>query len=155
VKFELLADRSEAANLVAEWYFKEWGRFSPDASVELIAAKLSRSMNRDKPPLLLLALDKDVIVGAVELKFREMDIYPDKEHWLGGLFVLPEYRGRGIGKILASRVIELARAFGVAMLYLQTEQLNGGIYAELGWLPIERVRYKGANVLVMELTVGA
>jgi GNAT superfamily N-acetyltransferase len=155
VKYEFLADRPEAVNLVAGWYFEEWGRFNPEASAEKIATKISHSMNRDKLPLLLLAIDGDDIVGAVELKFREMDIYPDMEHWLGGLFVLPEYRGRGVGKMLASRVIGLAHASGVRKLYLQTEHLSGGIYAELGWSPIERVQYKGANVLVMELSVGA
>ena len=35
-------------------------------------------------------------------------------------------------------------------LHLQTEQLDGGIYARLGWAPREQIEYRGIQVLVME-----
>lgn len=155
MKFEFLADRPEAVNLVAGWYFGEWGRFSQNSSVERVAKKISQSMNKTTPPLLLLVTDRDAIVGAVELKYREMDIYPDKEHWLGGLFVKPEYRNLGLGEQLVEQVVRLAESFNIQQLYLQTERLDGGLYARLGWQALEQVCNKGIKVLVMERRIGA
>lgn len=149
MKFELLADKPEAIDLVAHWYFEEWGRLNPDASVTSIARRLSQSMNRDKPPLLLLAVEDGAVLGAAELKVQEMAIYPDKEYWLGGVFVAPHYRGRGIGAQLVERIILLAGKFGIEELWLQTERLDGGLYSVHGWQPFESICYRGANVLVM------
>lgn len=155
MKFEFLVDRPVAIDMVSCWYFEEWGRLNPKASAQGIAKKISQSMNREKPPLLLLAVENDNVVGAAELKYREMDIYPDKEHWLGGLFVIPQRRGLGIGSKLIERVILLAERFGIKELYLQTERLDGGLYSHQGWESLEAVNYKGSEVLVMQKHVGA
>lgn len=155
MKFEFLADRPEALKVVSHWYYEEWGRWNSNSSVQSISEKLLKSMNRDKVPLILLAIDGDDIVGSVELKYREMEIYPDKEHWLGGLFVEPRHRGAAVGKQLIQQIIGLASRLGVRKLYLQTERLDGGVYAQLGWKPLEQIDNKGKNVLVMERDVGA
>jgi len=155
MRFEFLVDRPAAIDSVSRWYFEEWGRLNSKASVEEIAKKISQSMNRDKPPLLLLAVEGSRVVGAAELKYREMDIYPDREHWLGGLFVVPQYRGSGIGSKLIEKIALLAEEFGIRKLYLQTERLDGGLYPDHGWEPLETVSYKGTEVLVMQKHVGA
>jgi GNAT superfamily N-acetyltransferase len=153
MKFEFLADRPEAIDLISRWYFEEWGRLNPKASVEGIASRISQSMNREKPPLLLLAVEGNEVIGAAELKFREMDIYPDREHWLGGLFVAPKWRGFGVGSKLMERIVLLAKEFGIEELYLQTERLDGGLYAAHEWKPLDRVNNKGIDVLVMRRQV--
>ena len=154
MKFEFLADRPDAINLVAQWYYDEWGHSKPGASPAGIAKKLSLGLNRDRVPLLLLATDSEKVVAAVELKYREMDIYPDKVHWLGGLYVTPGYRGRGLGVQLVAHALKLAKELGISKLHLQTEKLDGGIYTSLGWRPLERANNKGINVLVMEIDIG-
>lgn len=154
MKFEFLADRPDAINLVAQWYYDEWAYDNPQASPASIAQKLSSGLNRDRVPLLLLATDSYKVVAAVELKYREMDIYPDRVHWLGGLYVTPDYRGHGLGVQLVAHALKLAEEFGISKLYLQTEKLDGGIYTGLGWRPLERVNNKGINVLVMEIDIG-
>jgi len=154
MKFALLADYPKAAITVARWYHAQWGYLTPSESPDTIAAKLERFMNRDCVPLLLLAIDGGAPVAAAELKFREMDIYPDKEHWIGGVFVEPAHRHRGLGAHVVERVAEIARVLGVETLHLQTERLDGGLYARLGWLPIEQVNYKGLDVLVMARELG-
>tara|TARA_R110002072_G_scaffold136124_2_gene278214 strand:- start:206585 stop:207052 length:468 start_codon:yes stop_codon:yes gene_type:complete len=154
MNFVFLADRPEALELVSRWYYDEWGRLNPETTIEGLTQKLSLSMNRDKVPLILLAIDQNVVVGAVELKYREMKIYPDKEHWLGGLYVTREYRGSGIGKQLVQQAVQLAHELGISQLHLQTEQLDGGIYTSLGWRPTEQINNKGVDVLVMEKDVG-
>lgn len=92
----------------------------------------------------------DELLGVAQLKIREMDIYPDKEHWLGGVYVSSAARGRGVGSFLVTRALELAKHLQVKTLYLQTENLRGGLYAPLGFRPLEQTHYNGVDVLVME-----
>jgi GNAT superfamily N-acetyltransferase len=94
-------------------------------------------------------------LGVAQLKLREMSIYPEKEFWLGSLFVAPDFRGRGIGSALAEEIVVIAKNFGVEELYLQTEALDGGFYQGLGWKTIETVEYNSVRVAVMvrQLTI--
>ncbi len=154
MNFELLADREDAILTIARWYFGEWGHFGEGTSIEQFRDNLGKALHRDRVPLVVLAVECDAVIGVAELKFREMDIYPEKEHWLGGVFVPPQHRGRGIASRVAGRVPEIAESFGIAKLHLQTERLDGGLYARLGWRALEPVHYKGREVLVMERQLG-
>ena len=145
-----LADKTEAIPIVARWYFGEWGHKIYNNSVEKICGRLNGNLNREKAPLYVLAVEFESIVGVAQLKIREMDIYPDKEYWLGSVFVPSGSRGKGIASALSLRMAETATQFGADKIHLQTEMLNGGLYAKLGWKPFEQVHYNGLDVLVME-----
>ena len=149
MRFELLADNPGAIGTVARWYFDEWGSETPGATFEQVVADVSRYISRLGPPLIVVAKEGDILVAAAELKFREMSIYPQFEHWLGGVYVSKAYRGRGIGTAIATEVLRRARDAGVTSLYLQTVDLSGGIYRSIGFTPVEQVDYKGRRVLVM------
>jgi GNAT superfamily N-acetyltransferase len=154
MNFVFLADREESIPTIADWYFAEWGHIT-NLSVEAISAGMRNALNRDKIPLLVLAVENDEILGVAELKYREMPIYPDKQHWLGGVFVPPAHRGKGIASRLANRIAEIAGSLGVRTLHLQTGKLDGGLYARLGWTAYAQVYYRGLDVLVMEKRLGA
>ena len=149
MNFIFLADKAGAIAEIAGWYFAEWGHITR-MSRESIAAKMRDALNRDKIPLFVLAVEEDEVLAVAELKYREMAIYPDKEHWIGGVFVRPSHRGRGIASQLANRTVEIAKSLGVRTLHLQTQQLNGGLYARLGWTVCGQVKYRDLDVLVME-----
>jgi GNAT superfamily N-acetyltransferase len=148
--FALLADRPETIPIIARWYFDEWAERSPGATVASICANLEKYLNRTTVPLLVLAVDHDDILGVASLKYREMDIYPDREHWLGGVYVPTVHRGRSVGSRVVENVVERARSLNVSTLHLQTDRLDGGMYGRLGWKESERVTYRGREVLVME-----
>ncbi len=148
LRVEYLADRPESVPLIAGWYFAEWGYLNPSATLEGVRKKLLVSMNRDRIPLTALAVIQEEVVGAAQLKYREMPMFPEKEHWLGGVYVEPEYRGQGVAEQLLGRLVETARNLGVETLHIQTERLDGGLYARLGWTPVQRVK-RGPEVLVM------
>lgn len=149
MKLALLANHSEVIPPLAAWYFAEWGYEVPGNTLEKEAQNLRQYLNEDQIPLIVVAMADIRLVGAAQLKYREMDIYPDKEHWLGAVFVDPAFRGKRIARRIIEEVISLARKFGVAELHLQTEEMDGGLYAAMGWEPIERVSYHGVEVLVM------
>ena len=149
MKLGYLAENKEAIPILANWYFEEWGYIEKGNSIENITNKLNDYLNTDKMPLIILAIDGGEILGAAQLKYKEMDIYPDKEHWLGGVYVAKKHRGNGIAKSLIQRAISDAIKLGVQKLYLQTENKSGGLYKHLGWQPLEQVNYRGIDVLVM------
>lgn len=129
-------------------------------TVSHVESNLSPYLNKDRIPFLLLALDENIgrpakLCGAAELKIREMEIYPadkypEMEYWLGGVYVDRAMRDRRIATRLIEEVIARAKKLGISNLCLQTERLNGGLYTQLGWLPIEEVYYHDRHVLVMK-----
>ena len=148
--FTLLADRPEAIPQIAAWYFDQWGYLWNDTGLGDVESRLQGSLNQAELPLLILAIENEEIIGVAELTIREMDIYPEKEHWLGGVYVPEESRGKGIGSELSQQVLQTARSLGISTLFLQTEMLDGGLYASLGWATVEQVNYHGYERLVMK-----
>ncbi len=156
VEFIYLAERPETLPTVAAWYFNQWGHFHPGSTLEDSAERLKETLNTDRIPFIILALKNGEVVGAAELKYREMgDIFPEKEHWLGGVYVASEHRGHGLGSLLANEIAERAPSYGVEQLYLQTERLDGGLYLKQGWQLEQQVNNHGIQVQVMVRPVGA
>lgn len=151
IELAFLADRRDAIPCIAGWYFHQWGHLIPDETPERSVERLAEFLNKDKIPFILVATCDGEIAGAAQLKYREMaKLYPDKEHWLGGVYVAPAYRGSGLASRLAEEIAGRGPQYGVRTLHLQTEQLDGGLYARLGWKALEQVENHGRDVLVME-----
>lgn len=146
----LLAEKPQVIPLIATWYNNEWGYIGDGRSVDELELKLKEYLNHDKIPLIIVAFDKSTLVGTAQLRFHEMDIYPQRAHWLGGVYVTPSSRGMGVGKALVEAIIEKAKTLGVTSINLQTEDISGGLYRSLGWQTVEQVTYHGIDVLVME-----
>jgi GNAT superfamily N-acetyltransferase len=126
LNFEFLVDKQEAIPIVAKWYFEEWGYNVPGNFIQKSIDRITSKVNREQPPLHILAVEDEKVLGVAQLKLHEMDIYPDREFWLGGLFVTPKSREKGVGLGLAKKIATIATDFGVKELYLQTEALDGG-----------------------------
>ena len=155
MELALLADNPEAVDKVAKWYFDEWASAISGATLDRVVEKVSTFVSRESAPMLVLAKEAGEVIGAAELKTREMDIYPDYEFWLGGVYVDEKKRGRGVASSLVSEVLSRARAAGIKRLYLQTENLSGGLYTQHGFKPLGEVNDKGHRVLVMVAGTGA
>ena len=149
MKLELLADNPDSSKPIARWYFDEWA----GSGVELgdVENSVSAYCERNCAPLLVLAQEGNKLLGAAQLKIREMKRYPEFEFWLGGVYVEENSRGRGVGKALTLDIIRRAKKAGVGKLYLQTESLTGGMYVECGFRAVEQVENKGRQVLVMTI----
>ena len=154
LQIQFLADRPEAVPLVARWYFDQWGYKEPNNSFEATCERLYGKLNKDCLPVPVIACHGSTVVGAAQLKVREMEIFPDREFWLGGVYVVPEARGRGIAQALIEKLSEVAASLKIEELWLQTEALDGGLYGRLGWSIVERLMSKGENVAVMVRKTG-
>lgn len=150
LRLELLGQRPELLPQLAQWYFDEWGELTKAGSPQVMEERLQDYLNIDKIPLVVVASGEGGFMGAVQLKYREMTIYPEKEHWIGGVYVAEPWRGQGVAAAIIDRVVELALGLGVKTLHLQTIRKDGGLYRRLGWEPAAEVNYRGIDVLVMQ-----
>ncbi|WP_323153185.1 GNAT family N-acetyltransferase [Stenotrophomonas maltophilia] len=143
----LPADAPERQQL-AQWYHAEWGQ-DAGLTVEQELQRLNPPQDAEGFPHLIAAFDDGQVVGAVQLKRREMQAFPQYEHWLGSVFVADSHRGRGLAGALVEQAAAQAVRMGVSDLYLQTEALDGGLYARLGWAPLQVADSCSYRVLVM------
>jgi ribosomal protein S18 acetylase RimI-like enzyme len=92
---------------------------------EAILAYVARN-----PGLSFVARDGDVLAGAV------LAGTDGRRGYLQHLAVAPPYRGRGVGRALAERVIEALRVAGISKCHLMVRQENERaktFWAHLGW----------------------
>jgi len=149
ISIEYLADHPKFVPQIASWYFHEWGHKEPGNTEKNTRERLYTKLNKDHAPIPIVALADGKLLGTAQLKIREMDIFPDREFWLGGVYVDSTVRGYGVAKLLVYKIEEIAKQLGIRELFLQTENLTGGLYSKMGWTSVEQVKYKGLQVLVM------
>ncbi len=118
-------------------------------SVEEQMRKLSERLNTNRFPLAFVALSATAPVGTASLKIQEMTTHEHLFHWLGTVYVLPAYRGRGIGSALVQRAEAKAAELGVKTLHLHTPDRED-FYVNRGWHAIERTVYFDMPVVVMK-----
>jgi len=149
IEFDYLANHPEAIETISAWYENEWGYLRDYTGLPPYRLRLPDYLNVAKIPLMIVAIRKGNCIGTAQLKLREMDIYPQFEYWLGGVYVEKKYRGNNLASDIVNRITQTAKQFNISKLYLQTEKLDGGLYLKLGWQPLETVEYMGRKVLVM------
>lgn len=70
--------------------------------------------------------------GMYQLRLEDLFVRPDLYPWLANVYLLPEYRGRGYGRLLLTSAAEMARQLeGFESLYLYTT--HTGLYERFGW----------------------
>jgi len=57
--------------------------------------------------------------------------------YLSDVFVLPEFRGRGVGKYLVKAMLEHPDVHGLQLLLLRTRDAHG-LYAQFGFTPADK-----------------
>ena len=92
---------------------------------------------------LLMVLEQDTPIGCVAIRKIDQDVCEMKR-----LYVRPNYRGKGFGKMLAQSAIERGRKIGYKRTRLDTlPSMKAAIsmYTRIGFKPIEAYRYKPAS----------
>lgn len=116
--------------------------------------ELSSLPGRYAPPEggMWLALRADKVMGCIALRRWEDGVCEMKR-----LFVRPEYRGQGVGRLLAQKTIEEACALGYSKMRLDTvESMSEArkLYASLGFAEIEAYTHnpiEGARYMELSL----
>ncbi len=150
MQIEYLADYPDAVAIVARWYFDEWGSREEGLTFEFALERLKKNLRKDQLPISLIGRSPDSrVIGVAQLKIREMARFPDREFWLGSVYVDAAERGNGVARLIVEKVIQIAKDFKITEIWLQTDQLDGGLYKQLGWNIVEQVEHKGRNIAIM------
>ena len=149
LRFEYLVDRPDDIPQVIKWWHSVWAdRMGDDLQKSMDQIRIA--LNRDELPIHILAILHGKAVGVAALKLQELEeLFPDKRYWLGSVFVDEHHRGNKTASDMAIKIVDLAKNMGLPHLYLQTMNLNGGLYAKLGWEPELQSNYKGEETLLM------
>ena len=153
MKIVPLSARPDAIPVIAAWYYEEWGSLNPGLNASAIAQELKVYSENTHLPQVVLVVNGPEIVAAAEINLFQVKLFPDYEHWLKGVYVAPERRNKGVASKLIKATIEVARSYNVSELYLQTERLDGGIYAKHGWVAMQQFEHRGINGLLMKLSL--
>lgn len=152
VTIDYLANHAHLADELARWSWNEWRAIYEERGqmFEHALKNYRERTNTDCLPLALVALHGADLIGTVSLKFNDLDTRPDLDPWLGGVYVLPNWRGRGVASLLMQRAVDVAAKLDLTKLYLWTSSAEG-LYEKLGWQVVERSEYCGKQIVVMKV----
>ncbi|RYE54474.1 MAG: GNAT family N-acetyltransferase [Sphingobacteriales bacterium] len=150
MKITFLADMPEESLKIAQWYFDEWGYTVPGITVEMVHEKvLDKSRSRTDIPLIFIIHEDKELVGVTELKLRENKHFPEYEHWVGGVYVSPNYRGQGYASALISKAKTHTSDLGIKSLYLQCEDHNIDLYLKHDFKVLHNSEHNSVKTTIM------
>jgi GNAT superfamily N-acetyltransferase len=154
ITIDHLANHPELTDELAQLAWAEWQSLYEQRGETFSNAlrKYRERININRLPLALVALVDKELVGTVSLKHNDLDIRPEINPWLGGVFVIPEWRRRGVASLLMRRAVEEARRLNLGRLFLWTSSAES-LYLKLGWQPVERTEYCGKSIVIMQMNV--
>jgi len=145
---DYLADHREKLDTVVQWTHQEWGHVRGGETLNQRRKRFAASLNRDRIPLTVVAIDAGELLGSASLIAHDMETRMELTPWLASVFVAEQYRRRGIGAELVRRIMVEAGKLKVPLLYLYTVQ-SERFYASLGWTLMERTSYLGHDIVIM------
>jgi GNAT superfamily N-acetyltransferase len=148
MQISYLADHPEFIPVLAPYIVEHWRAVLPEETVERRIIKLQKHTNKSTLPIGWVAHADGQVFGTAALRVYDLEGREDISPWLGGVFVLPEYRRRGVASALCRAVEDGAWSLGFEMLYLFTPDQQP-FYARLGWRKSEHVVWRGLESDIM------
>lgn len=148
MQIEYLADHLHFAPALARWHYDEWRELLPQWSYEEALTELQSHTGRACIPTTFVALAGHQLLGSASLIVDDLEISRHLTPWLASVFVIPEQRGKGVGKKLVERVAAEAKQLNVATLYLFTGGQEG-FYRKLGWTVLQPGDCYGHAITIM------
>lgn len=154
MQIDYLADHLELAPLLAAWHHREWADLLPGWSLEQAEAELRTHNHRHCVPTTFVALEQGRPLGSASLIDSDLDGWEHLSPWVASVYVVPEWRGRGVGRRLVDRAVLEARALGVLTVYLFTAAQQG-YYGRLGWSPLVHTAHHGREITILQRQTNA
>lgn len=146
----LISTNDDELMTVATWSLTEWGEDFPDDTIASYRALFAEaSDDRDRLPVVLVAVDNGLLVGTASLVAD--DELPDATEigpWLAATYVVPHARMSGVGAHLVAAVENEARRLGFAELFLYTHDRHEW-YERRGWQRLRATTLRTRPVIVM------
>lgn len=151
IRIERIGRDSPHVATLAEWDHAQWGHLNPGRRLDATIAAFRGQCGAGGVPSVFAALHGETPLGMASLVAADMSDRRELTPWLASVYVVPEWRGRGIASRLVRRVEEEAQACGHARFYLFTPDQQA-LYRRLGWRDLEEREYRGEAVTIMRRT---
>jgi N-acetylglutamate synthase-like GNAT family acetyltransferase len=149
-----LEDHPEFIPVLAPAIVSHYRSIVPEENMKSRTAKLRSHMNKNRLPIAWVAHSNAEVFGMAALRVHDLEGREDLTPWLGGIFVRPEHRRRGVASILCRTVEEKAWSLGFETLYLFTTDQQS-LYSRLGWELWQEDAWRGNRVDIMIKKRGA
>jgi len=148
IEIAYLRDHPEYIDTIAKWLFTEWGQYKPNTTLDTVAARLRRYLNRDNIPITIIALAGGTVVGTATLRQSDLKERRDLRPWMASVYVDRNYRNKGVGSALVLSIERIATSLGFRRIHLYTPDRQS-FYGRLSWSVLEDVDRGGKQVTVM------
>jgi N-acetylglutamate synthase-like GNAT family acetyltransferase len=148
MRISYLADVPDLAEQLVPGLLDHWRYVFPNHTASDRIAKFELHRNRDDLPIAWIAHEGTTAIGTAALRVHDLEGREDLSPWLGGVYVQPSHRRRGIASELCRVVETKAHDLGIERLYLFTHGQER-LYAQLGWELLENTMWHGHLCSVM------
>lgn len=135
-----LADKTIILDLMQNQFVEHEIGYSSDA----LSAAIEEMLKKVELGLFLVARDEDKVTGIAAISFAWTLEHGGKSAWLDELYVLPEYREKGIGSALIESAINALKREGCAAIDLEVEEDHRRaerLYERKGFEKLKRNRW--------------
>jgi len=111
---------------------------------EALEKAIAAVIDKENLGFFLMAQKDNGVIGFAYVSFNWTLEHCGKSAWLEELYVIPEWRNRGVGRSLLSAVIQQARACGCGAIDLEVDQSHAqaeNLYRRAGFSPLSRSRW--------------
>ncbi|MDD3471004.1 MAG: GNAT family N-acetyltransferase [Thermoguttaceae bacterium] len=139
MKIVPLCERMEFFDAVVQCLWNEWGKCK-NLTLSFWECWVRSSLHPAEVPQTYIAISEtatgdmrgEQLLGTVSLWRSDLQSRQDLTPWLGGLYVVPAFRGRGVASALQRYVLRRAASMSIPRLYLMTEHEH--FYERTGWI---------------------
>lgn len=145
-----LRERPDFLELVADRLWHAWWH---DSAYDLPAfrKRVALGLGAGPVPSVFVAHEGDTFLGTASVIEDDLDIRPQYQPWIAGVWVEEAARSRGLGRILVDRATRAIFRAGFPRAYLYAGDHRASFYTGLGWQVLERaVGEEQVTVFVME-----
>lgn len=152
-----LYQHKEFIDIVSEWAYREWHERN-GFSLKLVRHGYLARVQTVSIPKCFIVLHNFQPVGMVSLKTKDLETHKEYGPWLSALYIIPQYRSRGIATKLIDYIRQYAQGLQYKELYLFTDFSNNKklteFYKKRGWKTFCAAQdLRGRNVNVMRLNL--
>lgn len=145
---ELLARHRQLLPLVEQWFVTEWpswyGTGGPGKVREDLEAFAASEVNL---PIGFVAFSEGNAVGAGALKSESIPTHTHLTPWAAAGYVVPAYRGRGIGAAMLAAMVSHAQELGFPRIYCGTSTAEP-LLRRCGWTSLALIQHAGKPLTI-------
>ena len=128
---QLVEPEGPLVDTMTGWMYQWWGQ-REGYTREAVWQYVRHSCQRHRLPRTYGLYAAGQLAGMYQIRLDDLFVRPDLYPWLANVYLPPEVRGRGYGRILLESAEAAARQLhGFDALYLYTT--HQGLYEKFGW----------------------